>query len=410
MPSKRQGGLLIVAALILTGLTMRVAVTSIGPVLTELRHGLGISTGAAGIVTSLPVLCFAAIGSNAPRLAHRFGFHRVVVVALLAAAVGLFARAFAGSLWLFVLLSILALAGGAIANVLMPSLVKQHFPTRIGPMTAAYTTALAIGTTAAAGLTVPLASTGGGWRFGIGCWALLSVLALLPWLPTVRADRADHLTSARRVPLTALAHSRTAWALTLMFAFQSMQAYISFGWFAEFFRHEGMDGTRAGLLVAFYAALSIPVSIVIPSLAVRGPRPMVLGLGACGLAAYLGLLIAPIGGAWIWMCLAGIGAGMFPLTLTMFGLRSRQIAITSALSAFVQTVGYVLAGAGPLLVGYLLDVTHQDWAWVFGLLLVALALSVAGGWYASRDVRVDDQLAMVPNGTGRTGPPMPRSG
>jgi CP family cyanate transporter-like MFS transporter len=182
-----------------------------------------------------------------------------------------------------------------------------------------------------------------------------------------------------------------AWAITVMFAFQSMQAYISFGWFANFFRHEGMDATQAGLRVALFASLSIPVSVVIPTVAQRRLRPLIVVITASSAIAYAGLLTAPIGGSWVWMCLAGIGAGMFPLSLTMLGLRSREARTTAALSAFVQTWGYLIAGAGPVLVGLLLDATG-DWTWPFLLLCLALALSGAGAWYASRQVQVDDEL------------------
>jgi CP family cyanate transporter-like MFS transporter len=263
-------------------------------------------------------------------------------------------------------------------------------------MTAAYTTALAVGMTAATGLTVPIAQAGGGWRVGIGCWAVLSGLAVLPWLATLRADR--HQDSERTPPIrmARLARSRTAWAITVMFAFQSVQAYISFGWFATFFRHEGLDATGAGLRVALYAALSIPVSMVIPTLAVTRLRPLILVLTTSGALAYLGLMTAPVGGSWLWMCLAGIGAGMFPLSLTMLGLRSREPGTTAVLSAFVQTWGYLIAGVGPLLVGLLLDLTGSDWTWPFLLLLLALVLSAGGAWYTVHDVKVDDELTVSP--------------
>jgi CP family cyanate transporter-like MFS transporter len=392
-PADPRAGWLIVAALVLTGLTMRSAVTSVGPLLTELRQGLHISSGAAGVITTLPVLCFATIGSLAPRLAHRFGYHRVVVLALAASTVGLLTRALARSFWVFLLLSVLALAGGAIANILMPSLVKQHFPHQIGRMTAAYTTALAFGMTAAAGFSVPIADASGSWRYGLGVWAALSAVALLPWLATIRGDRPEPEHGGSRIALSRLARSRTAWALTVMFGFQSMQAYISFGWFAEFFRHQGLSATQAGWLVAFYAGLSIPVSMLVPSLAARGQRRLVVVMSGCCALAYLGMLLAPLGGAWLWMTLAGTGAGTFPLSLTMIGLRSREITMTSSLSGFVQAVGYLIAGGGPWLVGYLLDATDQNWTWPIVLLLFALAMSSAGGWLASRDVRVDDELA-----------------
>ncbi len=386
---------LIVVAIVLTGLTMRVAVTSVGAVLTDLERGLNASSSVAGVITTLPVIAFAGIGFLGPRLAHRFGEHRLVAAALLATTLGLVFRAVAGSVWLFAVLSMLALTGGAIANVLLPALVKRHFPDRIGTMTAVYTTSLALGLTASAGLTAPLAELGGqSWRFGIGSWALLTAVAVLPWLPMLAGDRPAPEDLPERVPLGWLVGSKLAWALVLMFGAQSFQAYIAFGWFTDFFRHHQLDATRAGLLLAFYAALSVPVSMVIPALAVRGQRSqrlIVLGLSAAGLVAYLGMLTAPVAGAWLWMLLGGISGGMFPLALTMIGLRSRQIPTTAALSAFVQGIGYLLAGTGPLLVGVLLGLT-DSWTWPLVLLILALLGSAAAGWYAARPDFVDDQL------------------
>lgn len=384
---------LIVAAIVLTGLTMRVAVTSVGAVLTDLERGLHASSSAAGIITTLPVIAFAGIGFLGPRLAHRFGEHRLVAAALLATTAGLVLRAVAGSVWMFAVLSMLALTGGAIANVLLPALVKRHFPDRIGTMTAVYTTSLALGLTASAGFTAPLAELGGqSWRFGIGAWALLSAVAVLPWLPMLAGDRPDPASQPDRVPLSWLLRSKLAWALVLMFGTQSFQAYIAFGWFTDFFRHHNLDATEAGLLLAFYAALSIPVSMAIPALAVRGQRLIVVVLSAAGLISYLGMLTAPVAGAWLWMLLGGISGGMFPLALTMIGLRSRQIATTAALSAFVQGIGYLLAGAGPLLVGVLLGVS-DSWTWPLVLLILAVLGSAATGWYAARPDFVDDQLS-----------------
>lgn len=380
-------------AIVLTGLTMRVAVSSVGAVLDDVETGLGLSSGAAGVITTLPVISFAGIGYLGPRLAHRLGEHRLLAAALLAATAGLAARAVVGDIWLFGLLSMLALTGGAIANVLMPALVKRHFPEQIGKLTAVYTTSLAVGTTAAAGLTVPLADLdGGSWRFGIGSWTALTLVAILPWLPTLPSDRplAEH--RPVRISVSRMARSKLAWALALMFGTQSFQAYIAFGWFANFFRHHHLAATEAGLLVAFYSGLSIPVSMIIPALAVRGQRPIVLMLAVLATISYLGMLVAPVGGAWLWMLLGGIGSGMFPLTLTMIGLRSREVASTASLSAFVQSIGYLVAGTGPLLVGLLLGLTGDNWTWPLILLLVAATLSGSFGWYAAHPRYVEDEL------------------
>jgi len=385
---------LIVAAVVLTGLTMRVAVTSIGAVLTDLQQGLGISAGVAGVLTTLPVLAFAGMGMLTPPLAHRHGEHRLVAAALLLATLGLAGRAVVSSVWWFGLLSLLALAGGAIANVLMPALVKRHFPDRVGLLTATYTTCLAIGSTAAAGLSVPIAHAFGSWRWGIGAWAVLTALALLPWLPTLRHDRpADPSDPARhRLPLARMARTRLGWAMVLVFGSQSMQAYIVFGWFTDFFRHNSLSAATAGALVAFYSALSIPISAAIPTLTARRPRELVLVLGASNVVCYLGMLLAGGHGAWIWMLFGGVGSGYFPMTLTLIGLRSRDLRVTAALSAFTQGIGYLIAGTGPLLVGLLLDVFADNWTGPLLLLLIANAICFGFALYLVHPRFVDDEL------------------
>jgi CP family cyanate transporter-like MFS transporter len=392
--ASRRHGPLLVAALALTGLSMRTAVTSVGAVLDELQDGLHMSGGVSGLITTLPVICFALIGAATPRLAHRYGAHQLLVLSLIAMTAGLLGRAAVGTVWAFVLLSVLALSGGAIANVLLPTLVKRHFPDRIGQMTAVYTTALAVGTTAAAGLTVPfdsLASHNGGWRFGLGSWALFSAIAVLPWLPTLRHDRPVAGTE-RGMPAYRLLRSPTAWALTIFFAFQSFQAYIAFGWFAKFMDAHGVTSATAGAMVAVLSAMTIPVSMVVPSVPASRHRLVLIWLTVFYLVAYVGLAVAPVGGAWVWMVLTGIGSGQFPLALTMIGLRSREPQTTAALSAFMQSTGYVVAGTGPLLFGVLNDVTGR-WELPLALLFVALALAFVSGWRAAAPRFVDDELA-----------------
>jgi CP family cyanate transporter-like MFS transporter len=393
-PPDRRVHVLLVAALVLTGLSMRTAVTSVGAVLDDLQHGLNTTSGAMGFVTTLPVIAFAGLGAVTPRLSHRFGPHRLLVISLVLMSVGLVARSLSGSIWTFSLFSLLALAGGAVSNVLMPSLVKRHFPNDLGRMTAVYTTALAVGLTAAAGLSVPigdLASKDDGWRLGLGVWAVLSALAVLPWLTTLRGDRPE-ASAERGLSATALVRSRTAWLLTLLFAFQSFQAYIAFGWFAKLLKAHGISSGTAGAMVAVLAAMSIPISMVVPNVAPRHHRVVIVALSACYLVSYIGLATAPAGGAWAWMILTGIGSGTFPLVLTMIGLHARTAETTAALSAFVQAIGYIVAGSGPLLFGVLYGATNR-WGWPLALLFVALTVSLVSGWMVSRPTYVDDELA-----------------
>jgi CP family cyanate transporter-like MFS transporter len=204
--------------------------------------------------------------------------------------------------------------------------------------------------------------------------------------------RHDHEALRETMPLRALARSRIAWALTVFFAAQSMQAYIAFGWFARYLDDHGVSHGTAGAMVATLAAVGIPISLVAPRVPENLHRLAVAGFGLCSVVAYIGLAVAPVGGAWVWMVLAGVGGGMFPLLLALIGLRSRTPATTSALSAFVQVIGYVVAGGGPLLFGALFGATGS-WALPLTVLFVAVAINLIAGWPATARRYVDDELA-----------------
>lgn len=182
---------LLVLGIVLSALNLRPAITSLGALLEEVRDGLGMSGSVAGLLTSVPPLCFAVFGVMAPRLARRFGAGAVVCAGMAAIATGLAIRPYAGGTAGFLAASALALMGIAVSNVLMPVIVKHWFPDRVGSMTGLYSMALALGTALAAAVTVPLTDTlGGSWQSGLALWAGLAVAAVLPWLPFVRGRAA----------------------------------------------------------------------------------------------------------------------------------------------------------------------------------------------------------------------------
>ena len=245
----RRSAVLVLAGILLLSLNLRPAAVSVGPVLDELRDGLDMGPASAGVLTSLPVLAFAVFGALAPVAARRLGPHRVTMLALLAVVVGLAGRAVVGQESAFLALSVVAVAGMAMANVLIPSLVRLHFPDRIGLVTALYTTALALGLTAPFLLTVPVSDALGGWRYGIGVWAVLAAVAVLPWFGLVRRDEAL-AAPTRDVGFRDIARTRMGWAMTLFFGLQSLMAYAVFGWFATLWRDAGFGAGTASALVA----------------------------------------------------------------------------------------------------------------------------------------------------------------
>ncbi|MFE1884313.1 CynX/NimT family MFS transporter [Streptomyces diastatochromogenes] len=399
-PTRAWATRLVVVGIVLSALNLRPAITSLGALLEEVRDGLGMSGGVAGLLTSVPPLCFAVFGVTAPRLARRFGPSAVVCAGMAAITAGLLIRPYAGSTAGFLAASALTLMGIAVSNVLMPVIVKRWFPDRVGSMTGLYSMALALGTSLAAAVTVPMtAALGGRWQSGLAVWAVLAAAAVLPWLPlvrergtvTARAPMAAAGEQPQKAPLR-ITRSRTAWALAVFFGLQATAAYITMGWMAQIFRDSGVPAGTAGLLLAVTMVMGVPLAFVIPRVATRLPHqgPIVLVLGVCGLAGYAGLYFAPAGGAWAWAVLLGVSNCAFPLALTMVGMRARTGPGVAQLSAFAQSTGYLISIPGPLLVGVLYQ---QSGGWGLPIALMAglMLPQMAVGFLAGRDRIVEDE-------------------
>ncbi|MCW2699216.1 MAG: Cyanate permease [Blastococcus sp.] len=393
-PSHRRGLALIGVAIVLTGLNLRTAVNSVGPVLEEIEQGLGLSSGLAGLVTSMPVLCFAVLGFAGPALSARFRDAHVLAGALLAMTGGLVLRGVAESFWVFVVGTVLAMTGGALGNVLLPSLVKRYFPHRTGLMVGAYSTALSIGGTAASVATQPIAASAGpdGWRWALGIWAALALVGSLAWLlvpATAGGSRGNHVA----VQMRSLVHSRTAVALTVFFGIQATQAYVIVGWSAQYLRDAGLSAATAGLLLGLNTLIGIPFSMLVPTLTVR-PRlqwPMLLAFMGCYAVGWIGLWAAPLAAPWLWMAVLGLGLGTFPMVLTLIPLRARTAETTAALATVVQGWGYFLAAAGPFLVGVLRGVTG-GYTGMFVLVLSGVVGLTVLGRVVTRPRYVDDEV------------------
>ncbi|MGW7696200.1 CynX/NimT family MFS transporter [Streptomyces asiaticus] len=401
-------GRVMAAGLMLAALNLRPAVTSLGPLLEEVRDDLGMSGTVAGVLTSVPAACFALFGLTAPRLARRWGPGAIVCAGLAAIATGLLLRPFAGGTVVFLAASALALAGIAVSNILMPVIVKRWFPDRVGAMTGLYSMGLSLGTAAAAAATVPMTDAlGGSWRNGLGVWALLAAVALVPWLFLARAGAsgpeaggtdtdapaaAETAAAPADAPAMRITRSPLAWAMAVFFGFQATAAYISMGWMPQIFRDAGVSASTSGLLLAVMMAMGVPLAFVLPRIAarLRHQGVLVVILGVFGLTGYAGLWLAPAEGAWAWAVLLGIANCAFPLALTMIGMRTRTHAGVVRLSAFAQSVGYLLSIPGPLLVGVLYQ--HSGgWGQPLALMAGFMVPQIVAGVLAGRDRHLEDE-------------------
>lgn len=384
-PGVITGGVLLGVAVILVALNLRPAITSVGPMLGEMRDDLGATATWAGVLTTLPGLCFAAAGLAAPLLARRFGIGAAIASALSVLAVGLVLRVIDGP---YVVLggTLVATAGIALANVLIPVVIKDSFPARVGMMTGVYTAALQGGGALGSALTPPLENAFGGWRQGLGAWSVLAVLALLVWILAARgAGRAPVAEAGKQGSGRSLLRSPLAWMVTLFFGTQAFLAYVVMGWLPEVMIDAGVSKGDSGLLLGLISLIAVPISLVVAPMAARhkSQSPWIVGLGVPGFVGMVGMMVAPAASPLLWCLLIGLGMSVFSLALTVIALRARTGEDTARLSGMAQGIGYLMAAVGPFLFGLLHDLT-QGWTVPWIMMLVVFAAQMTFGAFAGR--------------------------
>jgi CP family cyanate transporter-like MFS transporter len=361
-----------------------VALTSVGPVLDDLRDDLGLSHAGAGVLTTLPLLCFAAAGAAVPWLARRIGPEVALLAGMVTLAGGAGLRLVPALAPLFLGTFVLG-AGIAVANVLMPVVIKREWP-RPGAMMGGYVSVMTGGAALAAGLAVPLQDALGSWNASLAIWALPAVAGAIAWAPVARAERRARRDAdvIEHVPLT-LRHDRLAWSLTGLFAGQSILFYAAIAWLAELLRDGGLSDGRAGTMESLFLVLGIPVALVVPMVATRltDQRPLVWSMGVLWMLGLVGLIVARTDLVLLWMVLLGVAqGGAFALSMTLVVLRAPDGPSATALAGMVQGIGYVLSAASPLVTGALHDVAG-GWTAVLWCLLAVSVVMVAVGLRAA---------------------------
>lgn len=404
--------LLLGVTIVLTAVNLRTATTSVGALLREIQADLAMSDTVAGVLTTMPLVAFGVFGLAAGVVARRFGTSRVLVVSLALMTVGLIARAVAPDVGWMLALTLVTLIGGSAGNVLVPVAVKAWFPGHVSTMTGLYVTAVLIGASVPATVSVQIAAALGGWRFGLGFWAVPAALALIPWLVVglrTRAARAVDERGAQVVPrpreeqraiARRVRRNPRSWALMVYFGLQSLEAYVAMGWLPAILRDAGLAPARAGAMLGVAMAVSAIAALVVPIGAGRtgDQRWWVVGLSAFGVVGYFGLLIAPSAAPVTWTVLIGVGLGAFPIALLVVGLRCRTSEGTAALSSLTQGYGYLLAILGPLGVGFLHDVSG-GWSLPLGAMIALLIPKLIAGWIAAKPGYVDDPPGSDPHAT-----------
>lgn len=392
---------MIFVSVLALALNLRAAASSVGPLLAEIGDGMNFGGGTLGFLTSLPGLIFGVLGLFAVRIGKRFGISTTLLLSALALAFGIGLRAWVENSWLFLVLSIIGLTGIAIANVLMPAWIKVHGRQYTVSLMTVYSVCVVAAGAIGAAATAPLAqyfadvfNPDTGWRAALSTWGVVALVPVVLWWLVTRRIGYDypHIPIQDR-PSKKIFRSPTAWAMTAFFGLQSTQVYVQFGWLPQIFRDAGVEPGEAGLLLATTAAIGLVGSLIMPTVVDRAKHlwtwPVAFGvLSALG---YLGLLLWPAEGRWLWVILLGIGGMAFATAISLLPARSVEPDVTARLSGFVQPVGYILAGLGPMLVGVLYAATQTWTITLIALLVVGVLMAIAGA-LAARDVNVDDEL------------------
>ena len=377
---------------VLLALNLRPLVVAAAPLMSTIRADTGMSAGAAGLLTTLPLLCFGLLAPLAPRLGRLVGIEPALMITMVIIGVGAAVRLLHPMAALLAG-TVLIGAGIALANVLIPGVIKRDFPTRVAAITGLYTMTLCGGPALAAGVTVPLAEfTGLGWRVVLALWGLFAVAAILVWLPQVRRHsrvRASEVRAAAH-PVRGLWRNPTAWAVTGYFGLQSMIYYTSSAWLPALLTKAGMSASAAGGMLSLANLVAVAGAFAAPTLVGRRMRPGLMVIIGATMSAlgFVGLLCAPVALAYLWMTLTGIGTGVgISMGLLFIVQRAPDIRHTAQLSSMAQCFGYLLAAIGPVALGAVHDLSG-GWTVPLVILVLLTVPEVLAGLIAAKDRHV----------------------
>lgn len=386
MTSGRSSARVLFAAIVLAGLNLRTVFASLPPLLVHVRHDLGLSAGAAGLLTTGPVLCFGIFAPLAPRVACRFPIERLLLAAALVTTLGTTLRALGGVAPLFAG-TLLAGVAVALAQTLVPILVRARFPAHAGPLMGAFSMALPLGAAVAAGSAVPLEHLLHGWRGSLAAFALPSALAVVAWL----IPAGDAGTTMERHTDLGLHRSRGSWSVAAYFGLQAMAFYSGLTWLPTILVSHGYSEASAGGLQALSSVLQFGPAFLIPVFAGRrcNQTSILVLLAGVAVIALAGILVAP-GASLLWMSVLGLAqGGALGLALILPVLRARTGPGVAALTAMTLCFGYSIAAAGPWILGLAHDLTGS-WTVPLVILIAMTVAELLVGVPATRDWTVGE--------------------
>ncbi|QJU54820.1 MFS transporter [Herbiconiux sp. KACC 21604] len=388
----------LVLGVVFVGFILRGPIVAVAPVTGPISADLGLNAAQAGLLTSLPVLCFAVMTPFASLFIGKAGANLSTTIAILGVGIGSIVRSAGGVEATFVGTVIMG-AFITIGNVVIPVIIRRDVPEqRVGIVTGAYTAAMNVSSMITSLATVPLAAAFG-WRGALLAWTGFVVLAAVAWFvavgrkalrwglvkPAVETGAVDTVAiDTRGIPLAAPEprtwRNLSAVLLALAFAGQAFSYYGLTAWFPTVLEQQlGYSATDAGASSSIFQIAAVIGALGVPLLAQRiGIPPTFALVAALWVAFPLGLMFAP--GGWLaWGFLGGVAQGggitvvfMLVVQLSFTGTHARR------LSAMVQGTGYALGATAPTLIGAVHDAT-DNWTLAIGVVLIATLVFAAAG-------------------------------
>lgn len=391
----------LILGILCIAMALRAPVTGVPPLIGMIREQLGLTSTAAGMLITLPLLAFAVVSLFAAGLARRHGLERTLFGAMVLIAVGIVVRTQGAAWGLYGGTAIIG-AGIAIGNVLLPSLVKRDFPQHVAGLTSAYVLTMSIVAGVASAIAIPLAgwSTGlsvNGWHFSTLCLLVLPLASMLLWLPQLARHTPPASTTAHAPHGGRLWHSPLAWQVTLYLGINSFVFYVGVSWLPAILRDAGYSAERAGSLHGLLQLMSAgPALFLAPVVRrMKDQRGAAFCSAASSFVAFVGLITAP-GWATAWIVLLGLGTGGgIILGLAFVGLRARHAPQAAALSGMAQCVGYLFAASGPALMGALHD-RLGGWSVALALCAILCVAMAVIGLYAGRAIQIGGPRVPTP--------------
>jgi CP family cyanate transporter-like MFS transporter len=389
---------LVVLGVVLLAVNLRPALVAVSPLLDAIRADTGMSTTMESLLTTLPLLCFGVLAPIAPRIGNRLGVNFTLLLTMAVLIAGTALRLIDSTAALLAGSVVIGLSI-AVANVLLPGVIKREFSTRTALMSGVYTMSLFGGAAMAAGLTVPIQNVASlDWRTALGMWGVLAVLGLIVWLPRVMRRTGAPSNGVSGAQVEPVRHGvwkhPVAWMVAFYFAAQSLTFYSSAAYLPTILTKAGMSLGAAGWMLSFSSLVAVVGAAGTPGLTRKiSPGLLVTLSAALTTAGFVGVLLAPSSVTYVWMALMGIGQGAgLSLSVLFIVLRSRDPLHTAHLSSMAQSAGYILAAIGPFALG---DIHQATGGWtiplwvliLLGIPTVLVGLGSSRPRYASHAVR-----------------------